>query len=83
MVRQGWAIVPSDRCPSFSIDPLKRNENMSNYIWYMDVLLMEIPDFLAQKAGAYIQAKADHAINGLEGVTTDFMAPVRQINSFT
>jgi len=83
MVRQGWEIVPSDRCPSFSIDPLKRNENMSNYIWYMDVLLMEIPDFLAQKAGAYIQAKADHAINGLEGVTSDFMAPVRQINSFT
>lgn len=82
MVRQGWEIVPSDRCPTHSVDPLKRNENMNNYIWYMDVILMEIPDYLAQKAAAYKQARTDNAVATLEGVTTDFMAPVRQINSF-
>jgi hypothetical protein len=82
MVRQGWEIVPSDRCPSYSVDPLKRNENMSNYIWYMDALLMEIPDYLAQKVAAYKQARTDNAVGTLEGVTTDFMAPVRHINSF-
>jgi hypothetical protein len=82
MVRQGWQIVPSDRAPSYIVDPMKRNENMSSYIWYMDVMLMEIPDYLAQKAAAYKQARADNALSGLEGVTTDFAAPMRQINSF-
>ena len=82
LVRKGWEIVPSDRCPSYSVDPLKRNENMNSYIWYIDLILMEIPEVLAQKERAYVQARADHAINSLEGVSTDFSSSIKQINSF-
>ncbi len=85
MARQGWELVPSDRCSVYSVDPLKRNENMNSYIWYKDVILMEIPEILAQKASAYVQAKTDHAVNSLPGVANDmnaFGTPIRQINSF-
>lgn len=85
MCRQGWEVVPSDRTSAYAIDPLKRNQIYSDFIWYKDAILMEIPEILHQRIQAYNQSLADNKIRGLQGVHTDtpWMSPIRGgISSF-
>lgn len=85
MCRQGWEVVPSDRAPTYALDPFRRNENLSAFIWYKDAILMEIPEILHQKIQAYNQSLADEKIRGLQGVHADtpWMSPIRGgISSF-
>ena len=86
MCRQGWEVVSSDRAPGYAMDPFKRNENLNAFFWYMDAILMEIPEILHQKIQAYNQQLADNPMRSLQGVYTDtsmYASPIRGgISSF-
>lgn len=86
LIRQGWEVVPSDRSPSFSIDPFKKYENLNSYLWYMDAILMEIPEILGNRIKAYNQSLADRAMQTIQGhVSNDntmYGGGMRGIHSF-
>lgn len=86
MCRQGWEVVPSDRAPSYALDPLKRNENYNAFFWWGDAILMEIPEVLHQRIKSHNQSLADAPMRSLQGVYTDtamYATPIRGgISSF-
>lgn len=50
--REGWELVPVDRCPNYTSDVLKRQPYASQYFCYRDVMLMERPLIYKQKDDA-------------------------------
>lgn len=44
-----WTLVPSDRCPNYTGDPLGRNPYASKYLCYRDLILMERPEIFSQQ----------------------------------
>jgi hypothetical protein len=86
LMRMGWEIVPSDRSPSYAIDPFKQYDNYAPYLWYKDAILMEIPEILGMRLKAATQSLADKAMYSIQGhVSTDTSmhgGVMRGINSF-
>lgn len=85
LAARGWTLVPVDRAPSYSFDPLKRNPLSEKYICYKDVILMERPDIFSKKETAAFNALNANKLKSLRGVSDDlgsFATPIRSINSF-
>lgn len=85
LAAQGWEIVPVDRAPGHSVDPLKRNPLSTQYFCYKDVILMERPLIFSQRQTADFNRKNSNILSSLRGVSDDFnsfASPVRSINSF-
>jgi hypothetical protein len=85
LAAKGWTLVPTDRAPEYSFDPLKRNPLSSEYICYKDVILMERPEVFSKRETAAFNALNENKIKSLRGVSNDigsFASPIRSINSF-
>jgi hypothetical protein len=56
LLARGWELVPADRAPYFSKDPLGRNPYHGKYIATFDLILMERPQiYLQRERHAYYQ----------------------------
>ena len=85
MAAKGWILVPADRAPGYSFDPLERNTLSRKYISYKDVILMERPDIYCKKATQAFNELNANKIKSLRGVSNDlggFSSPLTSINSF-
>lgn len=85
MAARGWSLVPVDRAPSYSVDPLKRNPLATQYFCYKDVLLMERPEVFSQEETKRFNRMNENKLRSLQGVSDDinsFASPVKSINSF-
>ncbi len=81
---KGWELIPSDRCPGYNPDPLKRNPYSSQYFTYRDVILLERPQIMRQPEDAAFYRFLNHRTNSIqEGgtkVKNDF--PGMRANSY-
>lgn len=83
LASQGWTLVPSDRAPMFSVDPLKRNPISNQYLCYKDLILMEAHEELAEMKERYYNDMTREQLNNIEGVETDLIATSNPIKSLT
>ena len=86
LASQGWNLVPSDRAPRFSIDPLKRNPVSNQYICWRDLILMEAPAELVERKEEYFNNITREQLNAIEGVHPDLMNsgnPIKAITRFS
>lgn len=83
---RGWEIVPSDRCPHYNSDPLKRHPYSSQYLCYKGLILMERPEIYHFKEQEALYRFNNHRLNSLEGVKQDMpsmrSSAFRTITSF-
>jgi len=82
---KGWTLIPVDRMPGASFDPLERNAISRKYISYKDVILMERPDIYCKKSAMAFNEMNNNKIKSLRGVSNDigsFAQPLNSINSF-
>lgn len=85
LAAKGWTLVPVDRAPAYSFDPLKRNPLSAEYICYKDVILMERPEVFSKRETAAFNELNANKIKSLRGVSNDigsFARPLNSINSF-
>lgn len=83
MAAKGWTLVPNDRAPGRSFDPLGRNPLSNKYIAYKDVILMERPDIYCKRDTEAFNYKNANTIKSLRGVTMgNGNGTVASINSF-
>ncbi len=85
MAAKGWTLVPADRAPGFSFDPLERNPMSKKFICYKDVILMERPEHFLKRETDNFHRLNDNKIKSLRGVSNDlgsFSKPLNSINSF-
>lgn len=71
MVNRGWTLVPVDRSPSQTYDPLGRNPLSKQYICYKDVVLMERPSIYSDRERARLDEINRNKIKSLRGVSND------------
>ena len=71
MAARGWSIVPADRAPGFTFDPLDRNPMYKKFICYKDVVLMERPQVYSDKETERLHRLNDSKIKSLRGVSND------------
>lgn len=71
MASKGWVLVPVDRSPGITFDPLGRNPLSKQYICYKDVVLMERPSFYSDRDRARLDKINRDKIKSLRGVTND------------
>jgi hypothetical protein len=85
MAARGWTLVPADRAPDFSFDPLKRTPLASQYICSAELILMERPTIYSDRDREYRNRMNESKINNLPGVANDmstFASPIKTINTF-
>lgn len=85
LAAKGWTLVPVDRAPNYSTDPLNRRPLSSQYLCYQDVILMERPEVFSQRETDHFNQRNENALKSLRGVSNDlgsFSSPIRNINSF-
>lgn len=69
MAKKHWTLVPADRAPHLSLDPLGRNPISKDYISYKDVVLMERPSIYCDQE-AKVQAEYNkEKLKSLSGVS--------------
>lgn len=61
-----WTLVPSDRCPHYTGDPLGRNPYAAKYLCYKDLILMERPEVFAQQEKRLFYLKNQEVMNSLK-----------------
>ena len=71
MASKGWALVPVDRSPGITFDPLGRNPLSKQYICYKDVVLMERPTVYSDRDKSRLDKINRDKIKSLRGVTND------------
>ena len=71
MASKGWVLVPVDRSPGITFDPLGRNPLSKQYICYKDVVLMERPSVYSDRERARLDKINRDKIKSLRGVTND------------
>lgn len=71
MGSKGWLLVPVDRNPGITFDPLGRNPLSKQYICYKDVVLMERPSVYSDRERARLDKINRDKIKSLRGVTND------------
>lgn len=67
MAREGWMMVPIERAPRYSCDPLGRNELGSKFFTYKGAVLMEREKELCDRKTAYMNQRARDKIVALMG----------------
>jgi len=85
MASRGWTLVPADRAPGLTLDPLDRNPLSKKYICYKDVILMERPEVYSTQETSRFNKMNAEKIKSLRGVSNDigsFSKPLTSINSF-
>lgn len=83
MAAKGWTLVPADRAPGRTFDPLGRNPLSNKYIAYKDVILMERPDVYTKRETEAFNYLNSNKIKSLRGVTMgNGNNTVASINSF-
>jgi hypothetical protein len=83
MASKGWTLVPADRAPGRTLDPLGRNPLSGKYIAYKDVILMERPDIYTKKETEAFNYLNANKIRSLRGVASgNSNNSVAYINSF-
>jgi hypothetical protein len=71
MAGKGWTLVPVDRAPQLTFDPLNRNPLSKQYICYKDVILMERPSVICDREKARMASINKNKIQALRGVNND------------
>lgn len=71
MSAKGWTLVPVDRSPNITFDPLGRNPLAKQYICYKDVALMERPTIYSDRDRARLDLINRNKIKSLRGVSND------------
>jgi hypothetical protein len=83
MAGKGWTLVPADRAPNRTFDPLGRNPFSGKYIAHKDVILMERPDIYSKKETEAFNRMNESKIKSLRGVTMgEGKGTIASINSF-
>lgn len=83
---QGWSLVPRDRAPEFSFDPMKRNPMEGQYLCWGPHVLMERHKRLGIREQEHHDQKKMQVLNSLRGTVTNDLQTgfnsVRRISEF-
>jgi hypothetical protein len=69
LARRGWTLVPADRAPSFSYDPLGRNPYCGQFIATHDMVLMERPEKYLEYEREALHREIDQRYFSCRGVS--------------
>ncbi len=72
LAARGWTLVPSDRAPNYTHDPLGRNPYCGKYIATKDLILMERPEIYLKRERDAFHHQNHMRVKSLRGVRDSY-----------